>query len=471
MLALSGGPASRAMLDLLTEQFPSHQQLPNRDPRRKVINPFESVDVVFVDESGVPAFNASHTDDIRHIVEETPFRLHIIRLEDVFDDSSTPPSMIDLSDLDLSAVASTSKCSTPLDQLRSFLSRDVHTTTSLTSLHSALLHTLLRRKALELGCEILMTGETATRLATKCLSGMALGRGYSVGEEMTSDWDYVFSTRVESQEQEQHLLVSRPMSQLLSKEVSYYLHLKGRGHPCGDSDNLLVQSPATKVSPKEAGIEALVQGQQCGGAVPPSIDLKSFDFSFMLADFVVGLEADFPSTVSTILRTSQKLGMRSADAQERQTTVDSCPLCGLPSQRGAREWRQAITISQFDKMDVSETFAQDQTILDAGSPMPDALALASDSMKLAPLLCYSCLLAFENPKYAPKGTSKLDRDLKVPLPPYAVAAAHRARHQNGVDRVDTPANGKSEVIARQEKNLNDLRDEINEFLIKDENEA
>lgn len=49
----------------------------------------------------------------------------------------------------------------------------------------------------------------------------------------------------------------------------------------------------------------------------------------VVAEFVLGLEVTFPSTVSTIIRTAGKLGLRSADAQERGVKATPCPLCGL----------------------------------------------------------------------------------------------------------------------------------------------
>lgn len=47
------------------------------------------------------------------------------------------------------------------------------------------------------------------------------------------------------------------------------------------------------------------------------------------SEFVNGLEASFPSTVSTIIRTAGKLGMRTADVQQTGAKSTACPLCGL----------------------------------------------------------------------------------------------------------------------------------------------
>lgn len=48
---------------------------------------------------------------------------------------------------------------------------------------------LLRRTAASRGHEILLTGETATRVAIKVLAGMAEGRGWNMGEEVGAQWE------------------------------------------------------------------------------------------------------------------------------------------------------------------------------------------------------------------------------------------------------------------------------------------
>lgn len=96
---------------------------------------------------------------------------------------------------------------------------------------------------------------------------------------------------------------------------------------------------------------------------PPSL------LSVAHADFIRTLDADFPSTVPTVVRTAHKLGLRSSQAafQELASAASSsstsstssppsstaatretnCPLCGLPAQPRADEWRKAITISDL----------------------------------------------------------------------------------------------------------------------------
>lgn len=141
-----------------------------------------------------------------------------------------------------------SSTASPAEELRRLLSPALHSATSMASLHSAILQSLLRQTAKKLDCDILLTGESATRLATKCISGMACGRGFSLGEEMTSEWHVEVSPG-------QLLLISRPMSLLLSKELAFYLRIKSLDR------KLVVSGAETMVEPRQAGIEALAQGQ------------------------------------------------------------------------------------------------------------------------------------------------------------------------------------------------------------------
>ncbi|KAM0789665.1 hypothetical protein ACM66B_006529 [Microbotryomycetes sp. NB124-2] len=379
MLAFSGGPSSRAMLDMVAHHFPSAAATAARDPRHVVVAPFESVDVVFVDESTIPGQTPPPFEDIRNVVASTPFQLHVIKLEDVFDSTASSTQWLaQLGDATLPMVPTTSTAS-PRDQLRALLATDVHSATSLETLHAALLQTLLRRFAAKLECDILFTGETATRLAVKCVSGIAQGRGFAISEEMAVSWDAQDVV-------DRPVMVSRPMSMLLSKEVAFYLRFKGL------SNGAFVERPTTRLPLKQAGIESLVEG------------------------FVSGLDADFPSTVSTILRTSQKLGMRSAapDADSHP-----CPLCGLPSQKGAWDWRHAITISSFDRAALAASSAPLERQTTTGNE--------SGAATLGPLLCYSCLLVLQNPKDPPRGQSALQT---VPLPSYVQEVVSQSWHKS-----------------------------------------
>jgi len=82
-------------------------------------------------------------------------------------------------------------------------------------------------------------------------------------------------------------------------------------------------------------------------------------------EFILGLEKDYPSTVSTITRTCTKL-------VSKDKPVGTCSICQRPLQGGLDKWKSQISIRSLTE------------VTPAGS-MHD---LPSNS--LAPLLCYSC---------------------------------------------------------------------------------
>lgn len=83
--------------------------------------------------------------------------------------------------------------------------------------------------------------------------------------------------------------------------------------------------------------------------------------SGLTKDFIVGLERDYPSTVSTITRTCAKLAPKD-DASY------ICVLCQRPVQPGLQQWKSRISIRSFD--------------VEEEKP--------SSSPSLVPHLCYAC---------------------------------------------------------------------------------
>lgn len=167
--------------------------------------------------------------------------------------------------------------------------------------------------------------------------------------------------------------------------------------------------------------------------------------------FVLSLEAEFPSTVSTVVRTSHKLGMRSAHAQTKGQQPLTCPLCGLPKQDGADEWRRAITVSQLDPSY-------------RGGP-ETARAIPVDGKKglaLSPLLCYSCLLVLRSAR-SPSSNLEADSAHDVALPPYVLDSA-RAHSQEPL--TVRPSN--TQTPSSKETQLHDLRLNVDRYFLAED---
>lgn len=100
-------------------------------------------------------------------------------------------------------------------------------------------------------------------------------------------------------------------------------------------------------------------------------------------DFIVGLEKDYPSTVSTIARTCGKLAPKVGSARacmlcEQYVERTSCFWCSIlltvtsrPVQQGIEDWKSRTSIRT----------------LDAAEPTNDVVR---DSQFLSPYLCYAC---------------------------------------------------------------------------------
>ncbi|SCZ98159.1 BZ3500_MvSof-1268-A1-R1_Chr3-3g06622 [Microbotryum saponariae] len=348
----------RVLLELLKAWFP------NRDPSSKAPPAFEGLLVVHVEmdtEHGqAHQEQKPSTEDLKTLVDSIGIKdveFMSLLLSEIFNDPSTPES--------------TSQTAVERHQK---LVRLLHPTpsptpsktkidhTSLASLQRSLLLTLLRRKAREEKCEVLVTGEGSDRVAELTIEGMALGRGYAIGEEVGVEWEVSEGEKAQGN----GLLVARPVSGILRAEMDELVRVK----------RLVVARPD--------------RGEAAGGG--PTIQA-------VVAKFVNGLQKEFPSTVQTVLATVHKLGMRSTDARMRieegemgSESWKGCAICGGPVQEGAHRWRTAITMSDLFETDPASVT---RSIEDA-EPQTAAIGISESkhddsANSLDSSLCYGCL--------------------------------------------------------------------------------
>ncbi|ORX62545.1 hypothetical protein DM01DRAFT_1279130 [Hesseltinella vesiculosa] len=126
---------------------------------------------------------------------------------------------------------------------------------------------MLTKIAQREGCEYVFLADSSTRQAIKMISYISHGRGYSIPLDVGLEVDGLYAD----------LTVLRPMKDMLAKEMGLY----NRIHRI-EQDVTVPQNWTTYMPPKTS-IEKLTE------------------------DFIVGLDHDFPSTVSTISRTASKL--------------------------------------------------------------------------------------------------------------------------------------------------------------------
>lgn len=170
------------------------------------------------------------------------------------------------------------------------------------------------------------------------------------------------------------------------------------------------------------------------------------------ADFVLTLDADFPSTVPTVVRTAHKLGLRSShatflalareakssgpagdaasDTERGESTL--CPLCGLPARPRADEWRKAITVS-----DLQAALALEPDVGAGTGPAPGA--------------------GGEQPETSGSGTAGKGRARRAPYRPseeyllVAAAEAHASAPLPTTSASPTAADARSEPEAQAQQ--------------------
>ncbi|GAW01667.1 cytoplasmic trna 2-thiolation protein 2 [Lentinula edodes] len=139
----------------------------------------------------------------------------------------------------------------------------------------------------DMNADLINDGTSLTSLSINLISSIAQGGGFSVREEAQEEW--------KSDSMETVRLI-RPLQEITMKECSMWAWW----------NNLRVLGKQRHPGVKQ-GIGALTK------------------------DFIVGLERDYPSTVSTIARTCAKLAPRVG-------ALGSCILCERPLQPGVQEW-------------------------------------------------------------------------------------------------------------------------------------
>uniref|UniRef100_A0A673V6Z2 Cytoplasmic tRNA 2-thiolation protein 2 n=1 Tax=Suricata suricatta TaxID=37032 RepID=A0A673V6Z2_SURSU len=317
LLAWSGGPSSSSMVWQVLEGL-------SRDSAKRLrFVP----GVVYVDEGAAcgrsPADRAHTVAEMRLLLQAVGFPWHVVTLEEVF---SLPPSVLRCFPQEPVGAVGTYKvavdsylqqqhalgperaggspipaqegeragqpCShdprglagpQPAAQTEA-LSQLFGSVKTLTA-KEELLHTLRTHLILHVarthGYSKVMTGDSCTRLAIKLMTSLALGRGAFLA------WDTGFSD-----ERHGDVVVVRPMRDHTLKEVAFYNRLFA-------VPSVLAPAMDTR-APEKASIHRLMEG------------------------FLLRLQVQFPSTVSTVYRTSEKLVKAPRDGR---ATGPRCLLC------------------------------------------------------------------------------------------------------------------------------------------------
>lgn len=221
--------------------------------------------------TAVEQLNFTHAED------PVQTKLGQLSIDDVFTDLNSGSTLTETSTRE--------KCKFTLAQTEAVkeLFGSIKTLTAKEELLQTLRHHLLLYTARINGYTKIMMGDSCTRLAVKLLTNISLGRGASLAID-TGFSDNRYGD----------VIIVRPMREYSSKEIAFYNKLF-------DVPNVFTPALDTKASDK-ASIHRLTES------------------------FVNKLQADFPSTVSTVYRTSEKLNTACSDLCGAEQP-DKCLLC------------------------------------------------------------------------------------------------------------------------------------------------
>ncbi|KAG7089549.1 hypothetical protein E1B28_011222 [Marasmius oreades] len=367
LIAFSGGLGSTVALDLISKiYFPDAQNKLNGEhprggkshPRNKRV--WDKGTACYVEICNAFPGMEDKTAEIRDVVESYRYlEFTPLRLEDAFDKQwwkkvGGNPGRdigIDLNNEELLISELSSEDSNPVQRLRSYISA----LPTLTAVHSAiqnLIRLLLLHTARVSESSHLLLGTNLTSLSISLISSISQGGGFAVKEESFEEWSTGWTK--DGASTPAVIRVNRPLQDVTLKECAVWVWW----------NNLRV-----------VGRDRSLGGRQGIGA--------------LTRDFIVGLERDYPSTVSAIARTCSKLAPKFlADG--------TCALCQRPLQRGIQEWKARISI---------------RTIADDQEPSRNTSAETS----LAPYLCYAChtTLTSRSSRSAPTSTSTFPLPLWV----------------------------------------------------------
>lgn len=193
--------------------------------------------------------------------------------------------------------------------------------------------------AKELGCSLIYTGDNSTRTAIKIIDFTGKGRGFTLPFEVGRDDLHLADASLPTS-------IVRPLMEHTSKEVAFYCY----------HNRLLGTEPE----------ELNLLKTQTQTATKDSLQT-------ITEHFIVALERDYSSTVSTVSKTATKF-TTSITTLSESLQLPRCVYCAMPIPEGIDEWYKGTTI--FNPLTTNE----------------ERLATSSDNSNQS-RCCYPCRVA------------------------------------------------------------------------------
>ncbi|XP_060080255.1 cytoplasmic tRNA 2-thiolation protein 2-A-like [Ylistrum balloti] len=354
LVAYSGGPSSSCLLHLITEG------LSQRAHKKLRFTP----GIVFIDESAVldnlVQDGVADKERIAELMENVGYPCHTRYLEEALcldQDGLLPKAdLSSLTEADQSSFCTAAIHSNSLDRARTEIKSLFSSIKSLTA-REDMLNKLRQRLLMEVakvqGYSKVMTGHCGTRLAVNLLSDISQGRGSHVA------MDTAFSdTRYPD------IMFVRPIRGFSSKEVAMYNALHG-------VESVFLPTLTTKTH-EGSSIEHLTEA------------------------FVTGLQADYPSTISNIMRTGEKLSTEKKEGENCHCALCQGPLdtdVGPSSALSAVEFSSLI--SQKKKKN-STTCGEKDTCCGEGDGSCHTKNEGLKRDEVMSVLCYGCRMTVKD---------------------------------------------------------------------------
>ncbi|KAI0671628.1 hypothetical protein C8Q78DRAFT_1030025 [Trametes maxima] len=440
LVGFSGGLGSSVLLDLIYRCYVALDKstMPadgGRDhPRHERV--WKKVTVCYVEVCDAFPGMKDRTDEItQHMKRYDGIDFVALRIQDAFDLTwwnrvgGKPYHKelgVSLANEGLSLESFPSTTSDALAALRTYLS-SLPTPTAVTTSIQTLTRLLLLHTALQNGSSHVVLGTSLTSLAVSLISGVSQGAGFNVREETQEEW---------SPEPETHDVGEKATSK--------------KAHNGTGKRTVRVVRPLRDVGIKECAAwawwsEVPVVGKEKWGwaGARPGI-------STLTKDFIVGLEKDYPSTVSTIVRTCGKLAPKGE-------VSGKCILCGRPVQRGVQEWKARISIRSRPP-----TSAPNDGEESTAQPPPDPES-AELRPSLTPYLCYAChtTLTSKSSRPAPSPWPSATKSPVVTLPVWAELRLSPLAH----DTDGEESHAHVEVLQTRRVGEEEMKGIVSEFLL------
>ena len=328
LVAFSGGPASRAMVEMIREGTTSggrHEKMLRFKP--EIIHVDEGC--LFGGGSGVvgsdsvDGFNADvNKDEAKAICEASGIPFEILPLWKIFSEEYSESGkfggILESNEFNFDLNGATSKKSMAecvgREEMVSIgekggdekdllfrLFRSLCTITAREDMLKMLKNRLIQMYAAQNGFTKVLYGESTTRLSINSLANVSKGRGFT----LPLDVGFADAESVPG------LTLMRPMRDYLSKEISYFLRIRRLTY-------VTVPSFSTKQT-----------------------NMKTSSVDHLTEKFLTELQKDYPSTINTICRTVDKLIFKD---RESEGLKEFCTLCHSPL--SSTEQAQAISVKR-----------------------------------------------------------------------------------------------------------------------------